>query len=89
MEPATCHLSGAKNFEVTSTFLENLNTFVLYNAGTVGMEGELFLTSTLTILVICTNKCIYTHIETLNYITNAATCFGASAPSFGSFYIDC
>jgi hypothetical protein len=27
------------------------------------------------------------YITTLNYITNAATCFGASAPSSGSFDI--
>ena len=40
------------------------------------------------ICIICTNK--YTHtlyIYILNYITNAATCFGASAPSSGRFDI--
>jgi len=40
-------------------------------------------------LFVCTNKytyvCIYIYI--LNYITNAPTCFGSSAPSSGSVYI--
>ena len=54
-----------------------------------------------TLIIICTNKCthtihthththtyiyIYTQIEK-NYITNAHTCFGPSAPSSGSLYI--
>jgi len=35
------------------------------------------------LLFTCTNKCIYI----FNYITYTPTCFGASAPSSGSFYI--
>jgi hypothetical protein len=30
---------------------------------------------------------VHIYIEILNYITNAPTCFGASAPSYGSFHI--
>jgi hypothetical protein len=33
------------------------------------------------------HTCMYIYITTLNYITNAPTCFGASAPSAGSFDI--
>ena len=61
VEPASCQLSG-QNFEVASTFLENLRTFILWNTGRGGMDGELFLTSTLTLLFISTNKCIYIYI---------------------------
>jgi hypothetical protein len=39
------------------------------------------------IFFICTNKCTYIYIIILHYITNAATCFGASAPFSGSLYI--
>ena len=31
--------------------------------------------------------CVYVYIKILDYVTNAATCFGASAPSYGSFDI--
>jgi len=38
--------------------------------------------------IICTNKCTHTYTYIVqNYITNAPTYFGASAPSSGSLYI--
>ena len=38
------------------------------------------------LFIICSNKCIYIYMYIVqNYITNAATCFGASALSSGSF----
>jgi hypothetical protein len=38
-------------------------------------------------LFVPTNAYIYTYIKILNYITNAPKCFGAYAPSSGSFDI--
>ena len=43
------------------------------------------------IIIIGTNKCvcIYIYIKTLNYITDAPKCFGASTPSSGNFDFLC
>ena len=39
------------------------------------------------LFIVFTNKYTYVCVTILNYITNAATCFGASAPSSVNFHI--
>jgi hypothetical protein len=41
------------------------------------------------IYILCVPTKVYIYIKILNYITNSATCFGASAPFSGSFDIVC